>query len=66
LGSGEATGEDAITATLRAHTDLLRVVFRVAVIQPVHFVDLGFELAQQAISLERRFVSEILSAWSAR
>jgi hypothetical protein len=61
LRSGEATGEEAIAATLRAFTDLLRAALPVAVSQPVHFVDLSFELAQQTISLERRFVSEILS-----
>jgi hypothetical protein len=61
LRSGEATGEEAIATTLRAFTDLLRAALPVAVSQPVHFVDLTFELAQQTISLERRFVSEILS-----
>jgi hypothetical protein len=60
LRSGEATGEEAFAATLRAFTDLLRAALPVAVSQPVH-VDLGFGLAQQTISLERRFVSEILS-----
>ncbi len=61
LRSGEATGEEAIATTLRAFTDLLRAALPVAVSQPVHFVDLSFELAQQTISLERRFMSEILS-----
>ena len=61
LRSGEATGEEAIAATLRAFTDLVRAALPVAVSQPVHFVDLSFELAQQTISLERRFISEILS-----
>jgi hypothetical protein len=61
LRSGEATGEEAIAATLHAFTDLLRAALPVAVSQPVHFVDLSFELAQQTISLERRFISEILS-----
>lgn len=61
LRSGEATGEEAIAATLRAFTDLLRAALPVAVSQPVRFVDLAFELAQQTISLERRFFVEILS-----
>ena len=61
LRSGEAMGEEAIAATLRAFTDLVRAAVPVAVSQPVHFVDLSFELAQLTISLERRFVSEILS-----
>jgi hypothetical protein len=60
LRSGEATGEEAITATLHAFTDLLRAALPVAVSQPVRFVDLSFEFAQQTISLERRFLSEVL------
>lgn len=61
LRSGEATGEEAIASTLHAFTDLLRAALPVAVSQPVRFVDLSFELVQQTISLERRFVVEILS-----
>lgn len=61
LRSGEATGEEAIAATLRAFTDLIRAALPVAVSQPVRFVDLSFELAQQMVSLERRFFVEILS-----
>jgi hypothetical protein len=61
LRSGEATGEEAIAATLHAFTDLMRAALPVAVSQPVRFVDLTFELAQQTISLERRFFVEILS-----
>jgi len=61
LRSGEAAGEEAVAATLRAFTDLVRAAVPVAVSQPVHFVDLSFELAEQTISLERRFVFEILS-----
>ncbi len=63
LRSGEATGEEAIAATLRAFTDLMRAALPVAVNQPVRFVDLSFELAQQTISLERRFFVEILSGF---
>jgi hypothetical protein len=61
LRSGSATGEEAIAAALHAFTDLLRAVLPVAVSQPVRFVDLSFELAQQTISLQRRFFVEILS-----
>ncbi|HSZ36616.1 MAG TPA: hypothetical protein VK773_05960 [Acidimicrobiales bacterium] len=61
LRSGEATGEEAIASTLRAFTDVVRAALPVAVSQPVRFVDLAFELAQQTVSLERRFISEILS-----
>jgi hypothetical protein len=61
LRNGEATGEEAIAATLHAFTDLMRAALPVAVSQPVRFVDLTFELAQQTISLERRFFVEILS-----
>ncbi len=59
--SGEAKGEEAIAATLHAFTELLRAALPFAVSQPVRFVDLSFELAQQTISLERRFISEIMS-----
>jgi hypothetical protein len=61
LRSSEAAGEEAIAATLRAFTDLLRAALPVAVSQPVRFVDLSFEFAQQTIRLERRFLVEILS-----
>ena len=61
LRSGEATGEEAIATTLRAFTDLVRAALSVAVSQPARFVDLSFELAQQTVSLERRFISEILT-----
>lgn len=61
LRSGEATGEEAIAATLHAFTDLMRAALPVAVSQPVRFVDLSFELAQQTVSLGRRFFVEILS-----
>ena len=63
LRSGEATGEEAIAATLRAFTDLMRAALPVAVNQPVRFVDLSFELVQQTVSLERRFFVEILSGF---
>lgn len=61
LRSGEATGEEAIATTLRAFTDLMRAALPVAVSQPVRFVDLSFEFAQQTISLERRFLAEVLT-----
>ncbi|HEY1443697.1 MAG TPA: hypothetical protein VGF51_02270 [Acidimicrobiales bacterium] len=61
LRSGEATGEEAIAATLHAFTDLMRAALPVAVSQPVRFVDLSFEFAQQTISLERRFLTEVLT-----
>ncbi len=59
--NGGAKGEQAIAATLHACTDLLRAALPVAVSQPVRFVDLTFEVAQQTISLERRFLVEVLS-----
>jgi hypothetical protein len=61
LRSGEATGEEAITSTLHAFTDLVRVAVPVAMTQPARFVDLSFELAQQAINFERRFIVEVVS-----
>ncbi len=61
LRSGEATGEEAISATLHAFTDLVRVAVPVAMTQPARFVDLSFELAQQAINFERRFIVEVVS-----
>ena len=63
LRSGGTTGEEAIAATLHAFTDLLRAALPVAVSQPVRFVDLSFELAQQTISLQRRFFVEFLSGF---
>jgi hypothetical protein len=61
LRSGEATGEEAIAATLHAFTDLVRAAVPVAMSQPARFVDLTFELAQQTITFERRFIYEVLS-----
>jgi hypothetical protein len=61
LRSGEATGEEAISATLHAFTDLVRAAVPVAMTQPARFVDLTFEVAQQAINFERRFIVEIVS-----
>jgi hypothetical protein len=61
LRSGEATGEEAIASTLHAFTDLMRAALPAAVSQPVRFVDLSFELAQQTMSLGRRFFVETLS-----
>ena len=63
LRSGGATGEEAIAATLRVFTDVVRAALPVAVSQPVRFVDLSFELAQQTINLERRFFVEILTGF---
>lgn len=62
LRSGEATGEEAIAATIHAFTDLLRTAVPVAMSQPARFVDLSFELAQQAMNFQRRFFYEILSS----
>jgi hypothetical protein len=61
LRNGGATGEEAIAATMHAFTDLVRAALPVAVSQPVRFVDLSFELAQQTIGLGRRFFVEIIS-----
>lgn len=61
LRNGEATSEEAIAATIHAFTDLLREAVPVAISQPARFVDLSFELAQQAINFQRRFFYEVLS-----
>ena len=61
LRSSEATGEEAVAATIHAFTDLLRAATPVAMSQPARFVDLSFELAQQAINFQRRFLYEVLS-----
>jgi len=61
LRSSEATGEEAIAATIHAFTDLLRAGVPVAMSQPARFVDLTFELAQQAMNFQRRFFYEVLS-----
>jgi len=58
LRSGEATGEEAIAATIQAFTDLLRTAIPVAMSQPARFVDLSFEFAQQAINFQRRLFSK--------
>jgi hypothetical protein len=63
LRSGGTTGEEAIASALHAFTDLLRAALPVAVSQPVRFVDLSFELAQQTISLQRRFFVEFLAGF---
>ncbi len=61
LRTGEATGEEAVASTIHAFTDLLRAAVPVAMSQPARFVDLSFELAQQAITFQRRFFFEVLS-----
>ncbi|HUC36907.1 MAG TPA: hypothetical protein VMR97_07275 [Acidimicrobiales bacterium] len=61
LRSSEATGEEALAATIHAFTDLLREAAPMAISQPARFVDLSFELAQQAINFQRRFFYEVLS-----
>ena len=63
LRSGEATGEEAIAATIRAFTELLREAIPLAMSQPARFVDLTFELAQQSINFQRRFFYEVLSGF---
>ena len=60
LRSGEATGEEAVTATVHALTELVRAAVPVALSQPTRFVDLSFELIQQTINFERRFIYEVL------
>jgi len=61
LRSGEATGEEAIAATIQAFTELLRTAIPVAMSQPARFVDLSFEFAQQAINFQRRLFFEVLT-----
>lgn len=61
LRSGEATGEEAIAATVHAFTELLRTAVPVAMSQPARFLDLSFEVAQQAINFQRRFLYEVLA-----
>ena len=53
-------GEEAIAATIQAFTDLLRATVPVAVSQPARFLDLSFEVAQQAVSFQRRVLFEVL------
>lgn len=61
LRNAEATGEEAIAETIHAFTELLRSTVPVAMSQPARFVDLTFELAQQAMNFQRRFFIEVLS-----
>jgi len=63
LRSSEATGEEAMAATIHAFADLVRAAVPIAMSQPARFVDLGFELAQQAVNFERRFLFEVLSGF---
>jgi hypothetical protein len=63
LRSGEATGEEAVATTLHAFTDLLRATVPMALSQPARFVDLSFEVVQQTINFERRFVYEVVSGF---
>jgi len=60
LRSGEAPAEEAIAATIQAFTDLLRATVPVAVSQPARFLDLSFEVAQQAVSFQRRVLFEVV------
>ena len=60
LRTGEATGEEAVAATVHALTELVRAAVPVALSQPTRFVDLSFELVQQTINFERRFIYELL------
>ena len=53
-------GEEAIAATIQAFTDLVRATVPVAVSQPARFLDLSFEVAQQAVSFQRRVLFEVL------
>jgi hypothetical protein len=61
LRSGEATGEEAIAATIQAFTELLREAIPLAMSQPARLVDLSFEFTQQTINFQRRLFHEILS-----
>ena len=61
LRTGEATGEEAIAATIQAFTDLVRTAIPVAMSQPARFVDLTFEFVQQAINFQRRLFFEVLT-----
>jgi hypothetical protein len=61
LRTGEATGEEAIAKTVRAFTELMRAAVPIAVSQPARFLDLTFELAQQSLNFQRRFLYEVLS-----
>jgi hypothetical protein len=61
LRSGEATGEEAIAETVHAFTEMLRATVPVAISQPARFLDLSFELAQQTLNFQRRFLYEVFS-----
>jgi hypothetical protein len=63
LRLGEETGEEAVATTLHAFTDLLRATVPMALSQPARFVDLSFEVVQQTINFERRFVYEVVSGF---
>jgi hypothetical protein len=63
LRTGEASGEEAIAETISAITEVLRAAAPLAISQPARFIDLSFELVQQAINLQRRLVFEVLTGF---
>lgn len=63
LRSGEATGEEAVAATIRAFTDFVRAVVPAGLSEPARVVDLSFELVQQTMNFQRRLIFEVLSGF---
>jgi hypothetical protein len=63
LRNSEATGEEAIAETVHAFAELFRAAVPTAVSQPSRFLDLTFEVAQQTLNFQRRFLFEVLSSF---
>ena len=62
LLNGEAIGEEAITSVVEAWTQFVRAFLPGILTEPARALDLAFELAQQAMSLQRRFVRELVGS----
>ena len=63
IRSSEATGEEAVAATIRAFTDFVRAVVPAGLSEPARVVDLSFELVQQTMNFQRRLIFEVLSGF---
>ena len=63
LRNSEATGEEAVAATVRAFTEFVRAVVPAGLSEPARVVDLSFELVQQTLNFQRRLIFEVLSGF---
>ena len=59
---GEAIGEEAIGSVVEAWTQLVRAFLPSIVTEPARALDLAFDLAQHAMSLQRRLMRELVGS----